>query len=144
MKSSCKEFNCKVYAKLDLDNIMESGYKLSDPKLITADPQYANLGLIGLVAWMQKEHTKLVTDHDWPELAVKLPESNLAGTDSNVAATYAIKVITCKGERKYYRCGSAGHICADFPDPPKEGDNRGGVTRTHKGDKQRVRKALAS
>jgi hypothetical protein len=60
---------------------MEGPYKLADPKLITQDNEYATLGPIGMVASAQKEHTQLVTDHEWPALAAKLPESNLAETN---------------------------------------------------------------
>jgi hypothetical protein len=63
---------------------MEGAYKLVDPKLITQDAEYATLGPIGIVAWAQKEHTQLVTDHEWPALASQLPESNLAETEMNL------------------------------------------------------------
>jgi hypothetical protein len=99
-KSSCEEFNRKAFAKLDLVKKMESGYKLSYPKLITNDPEYQELGPIGIVFWVQREHSKLVTDHKWAALAAKLPESNLAGTETNMSSTYANKVIEGKGERK--------------------------------------------
>jgi hypothetical protein len=96
-KSSCEEFNRKTFANLDLIKKMERTYKLSDPKLITADTDYPELRPIGIVAWVQREHSKLVTDHEWPALAAKLPESNLAGTEANVSSTYANKVIEGKG-----------------------------------------------
>jgi hypothetical protein len=121
---------------------MESGYKLSDPKLITTNPNYQELGPIGIVAWVQRDHSKLVTDHEWPALAAKLPESNLAGTEMNMLSTYSKKVIEGKGERKCYRCGSADHLRPDFPDPPKEGEHKE-VNRA-KPEDQRVRKPLAS
>jgi hypothetical protein len=141
-KSSCEEFNWKAFTKLDLVKKMESTYKLYDPKLITANIDYPELGPIVIVAWVQREHIKLVTDHDWPDLAAKLPESNLAGTEINMSSTYANKVIEGKEERKCYRCGSADHLRPDCPDPPKEGEHKGG--NRVKQEDQWVRKMLAS
>jgi hypothetical protein len=82
--SSCEELNRKAFAQLELVKQMEGAYKLVDPKLITQDAEYATLGPIGIVAWAQKEHTQLVADHEWPALASKLPESNLAETEMNL------------------------------------------------------------
>jgi hypothetical protein len=78
--SSCEEFNRKAFSQFDLVKQMEGAYNLVDPKLITQDATYATLGPIGIVTWAQKEHTQLVTDHEWPALESKLPESNLADT----------------------------------------------------------------
>jgi hypothetical protein len=140
--SSCEEFNRKAFALLDLVKQMEGTYKLADPKLITQDTDYPTLGPIGSVAWAQKEHTQLVTDHEWPALAAKLPESNLAET--NLAkATYASKVKDGV-VRKFYLCGSEDHLRPECPQPPKEGENRGGPPPSAKPEEQRVRKALAS
>jgi hypothetical protein len=66
--------------------------------LITADTDYPELGPICIFAWVQRKHIKLVTDHEWPALAAKLLESNLAGTETNMSSTYANKVIEGKGE----------------------------------------------
>jgi hypothetical protein len=52
---------------------MEGSHKLVDPKIITQENEYATLDPIGIVTWAQKEHTQLVTDHEWPSLAAKLP-----------------------------------------------------------------------
>jgi hypothetical protein len=141
-KSSCEEFNRKAFAKLDLVKKMESTYKLSDPKLIPADTNYPELEPIGIVAWVQREHIKLVDYHEWPALVAKLPEINLAGTERNVSSTYTNKVIEGKGEHKCYRCGSVDHLCPDCPDPPKEGGHKG--RNRVKQEYQRVRKTLAS
>jgi hypothetical protein len=67
--SSCEEINRKAFALLDLVKQMEGPYNLADPKLITQDNEFATLGPIDIVAWDQKEHTQLVTDHEWPSLA---------------------------------------------------------------------------
>jgi hypothetical protein len=96
-KSSCEEFHRNAFTKLDLVKRMESTYKLSDPKLITADVYYHELGPIGIVSWVQKEHGKLFTDHEWPALASKLPKINLAGTETNLPSTYASKVVEGRG-----------------------------------------------
>lgn len=115
--TSSEEFNSKVYAKLDLVKMMEGRYKLSDPKLITQDKYYAVLGPVGLIAWSQQEHTQLVTDHEWPALAAKLPESNMAAPEAQLATpTYTSTVMgNC------YRCGSKDHIRPDCTQPQKEG-----------------------
>jgi hypothetical protein len=139
--SSCEEFNRKAFALLDLVKHMEGPYKLADLKLITQDNEYATLCPIGIVAWAQKEHTQLVTDHEWTALAAKLPESNLAETHL-AKATYASKVKE-GGIRKCYRCGSENHLRPECPHPPKEGENRGPPPST-KSEEQRIRKPLAS
>jgi hypothetical protein len=105
--TSSEEFNRKVYAKLDLVKMMEGRYKLTDPKLITQDGDYTILGPIGLIAWAQQEHTQIVTDHDWPALASKLPESNVAVQMAK--PTYA-SAVGGNGDRKCYRCGSKDHL----------------------------------
>jgi hypothetical protein len=107
--TSCEEFNRKAFAKLDDVKGMEGKYKITDPKAITLDPNYATLGPIGIVAWAQKEHTQLVTNHEWSALAAKLAVSNLAKNVDAAAnfakPTYANKVKE-GGVRKCYRCGS--------------------------------------
>jgi hypothetical protein len=77
-KTSSEEFNRKVFALLDAVKQMEKKYKLSDPKSIAVDTHYNTHGNIALIAWVQKEHTDLITDHDWPALTAKRPESNNA------------------------------------------------------------------
>jgi hypothetical protein len=122
---------------------MEGAYKLVDPKLITKDAEYATLGPIGIVAWAKKEHTQLVNDHEWPALASKLPESNMAETEMNLSKpSYASKVRD-GAAHKCYRCGSADHLRPDCPQPPKDGERSGGPPPTFKSE-ERVRKALAS
>jgi hypothetical protein len=72
----CEQFNQKVYAKLDLVKAFENKFKLADPKSITIAADYHTLEPIALIAWLQQVHTELVTDHEWPALATKLPQSN--------------------------------------------------------------------
>jgi hypothetical protein len=118
--SSCEEFNRKVFAQLDLVKQMEGAYKLADPKLITQDREYATLGPIGIIAWDQKEHTQLVTDHKWPAPTYKLPQSNLAQKNLS-KPTYASNVKDGV-VRKFYHFWSEDHLRLDFPQPPMEGE----------------------
>jgi hypothetical protein len=52
--SSCKEFNRKAFAQLNLVKQIEGAYTVVDQKLITQDAEYATLGPIGIMAWAQK------------------------------------------------------------------------------------------
>jgi hypothetical protein len=74
--TECEQFNRQVYAMLDLVKKFENKYKLADPKLITTHQDYSIYGPIALIAWLQRELTDLLKDHEWPALASKLPESN--------------------------------------------------------------------
>jgi hypothetical protein len=73
--TECEQFNRQVYAMLDLVKKFENKYKLADPKLITTHQYYSLYGPIALIAWLQREHTDLLNDHEWPALASKLPQS---------------------------------------------------------------------
>ena len=84
-RTSCEEFNRKVYNLLDTVKQMEHKYKVLDPRKILQDPQYNKLGPIGLISTPYEMYGRLVTDHDWPALATKLPQSNNAAT-SNASA----------------------------------------------------------
>jgi hypothetical protein len=108
--SSYEEFNRKEFSQLNLVKQMEGAYKLVDPKLITQDAEYATLGPIGIVAWAQKEHTQLVTNHEWPALASKLPERNLAEKEMNLSKPSYASKLKDGAARKCYRCGSAVRI----------------------------------
>jgi hypothetical protein len=77
-KTECEFFNLKAYDYLDLVKTMEAGFKLSDPKSMTNKCDYSNLVPIGVITWVQKEHSKFIRDHKWPALASKLPERNNA------------------------------------------------------------------
>jgi hypothetical protein len=69
----------------------------SDPKSMTNHRDYSTLGPIGFIAWVQKEHSKFIRDHEWPALASKLSESNNA------------MILTC------YNCGENVHIKPNCP-----------------------------
>jgi hypothetical protein len=49
---------------LDLVKTMEDGFKLSDPKYMTNHRDYSTLGPIGVIAWVQKGHSKFIRDHE--------------------------------------------------------------------------------
>jgi hypothetical protein len=74
--TECEQFNQKMYAKLDMVKAFENKFKLADPKSITIATDCRTLGPIALIVWLQIEHTELATDHEWPVLATKLPQSN--------------------------------------------------------------------
>jgi hypothetical protein len=72
---------------------MEKQYKLEDPKSIIADTHDHTHEPIAFIAWAQKEHTDLITDHDWPSLTVKLPDSN--NVSMNNATSTVVENRTC-------------------------------------------------
>jgi hypothetical protein len=58
-----------------------------------------------LIAWLQEEHTDFVTDHEWPALATKLPQSNNASrTSAQPNSDKRPDTRTC------YKCHTVGHI----------------------------------
>jgi hypothetical protein len=65
-KTEYEFFNRKAYDYMDLVKTMEDGFKLSDPKSMTKHRDYSTLGPIGVIAWVQKEHSKFIRDHEWP------------------------------------------------------------------------------
>jgi hypothetical protein len=73
-----EQFNRQAYAMLDLVKNFERNFKLADPKYVTTRVDYRKYGPIPLITWLQKEHTAFVTDHEWPTLASKFPQSNNA------------------------------------------------------------------
>jgi hypothetical protein len=72
---------------LDAVKQMEKQYTLADPKSIVSDTHYHTREPIALIAWVQKEHTDLITDHDWPALTANIPESNNASMN-NATSTF--------------------------------------------------------
>jgi hypothetical protein len=63
-----------------------------------------------LIAWLQEEHTDFVTDHEWPALATKLPQSNNASrTSAQPSSDKRPDTRTC------YKCHTVGHIAPDCP-----------------------------
>jgi hypothetical protein len=74
--TECEQFNRQVYAMLNLVKKFQNKYKLVDPKLITTHQDYSKYGPIAIIDWLQREHTDLLKDHEWPALASKLPQRN--------------------------------------------------------------------
>jgi hypothetical protein len=74
--TKCEQFNRQAYAILYLVKKFERKIKLTDPKSVTTHVEYRTYVHIMLIAWIQKEHTALGTDHEWHTLASKLSQSN--------------------------------------------------------------------
>jgi hypothetical protein len=116
--TECEQFHQKIYAKLDLVKAFENKFKLADPKSITIAAGYCTLGPIALLAWLQQEHIELVTDHEWPALATKLPQSNnVMPSNGNIKRE---ETRTC------YKCHTVGHIA---PNCPQKSDESNSSTR---------------
>jgi hypothetical protein len=113
-RTLCEEFNRKVYNLLDKVKQMEHKYRVVDPRKILSDPNYDTLGPIGLIATLHEIYERLVTDHDWPALAAKLPQSN------NASANSAVKPGD-KSDIKCFRCKGNHHI-KDCPKKTKHKD----------------------
>ena len=79
-KTSCEEFNRKIFTMLDSVKAMEYKYKVLDPLKLTKDPEYVTFGPIHLLATLQQVYGRLIATHDWPALSTKLPQSNVAIT----------------------------------------------------------------
>ena len=93
-RTSCEEFNRKVYNLLDTVKQMEHKYKVLDPRKALKDPQYDKLGAIGLISTLHEMYGRLVTDHDWPALATKLPQSNNAAANASTKSGDKGKKVT--------------------------------------------------
>jgi hypothetical protein len=63
-KTECEFFNRKAFDFLDRVKGMEDGYKLADPASMPHNIVYTTLGPIGIIAWVQRDHTKFVRDHE--------------------------------------------------------------------------------
>jgi hypothetical protein len=96
--TDCEFFNRKAYNYLNLVKTMEDGFKLSDPKSMMSHWEYSALGAIGVIDWVQKDHSKFIRHQEWPALASKLSESNTASM-----------TLTC------YHHGEDGHIKPNYP-----------------------------
>ena len=109
-RTSCEEFNRKVYNLLDSVNQMEHKYKVLDPRKILQDPSYDKFGPLGLISTLHEMYGQLITDHDWPALlATKLPQSNHAAANSSAKSgdrgdKHNIKCFCCKGNHRVKDC----------------------------------------
>jgi hypothetical protein len=99
----------------------EKKYKLADPKLITTNQDYSKYGPISLIAWIQREYTDLLKDHEWPALASKLPQSNYVS--KNNSGPDHVDTRTC------YKCNKVGYIATYCTDKT---DKTSHVTHTNK------------
>ena len=101
-KMSSKEFNRKVFALLDPVKEMEYKYKVLDPKSIKSDPEYKTYGPVALISTLQQAYGRLISFHDWPALALQLPESNHASAIDG--STDALKCFRCQGPHLFKDC----------------------------------------
>ena len=106
--TSCEEFNRKVFDLLDRVKQMEHKYKVLDPRKICDDPEYSMYGPIALITTLHEIYGRLLTDHDWPALATKLPQSNNVTATSTSAKTGGdkpdINCFRCKGNHHVKEC----------------------------------------
>ena len=65
-KTSCEEFNRKVFNLLDLVKTMEHKYKMLTPDQLLKDADYDKYGPIGLISTLHDIYGRLITDRDWP------------------------------------------------------------------------------
>jgi hypothetical protein len=83
-KTSCEEFNRKIFALLDLVKALEYKYQVLDPLRLTKDPNYATLGPIAILATLQHSYGQLIATHDWPAVTYHLPQSNNLTATPNI------------------------------------------------------------
>jgi hypothetical protein len=97
---------------VDLVKKFENKYKLADPRLITTHQDYSIYRPISLIVWLQREHTDLLKDYEWPDLARKLPQSNYVSKNNGGSDRFDTR--TC------YKCTIVGHIVTYCPDKTKK------------------------
>ena len=71
-------FNRRIHGHLDIAKPMENRYKLKDPALLKRDTQYGAYGPMGCCGIIQSKYGELYAEKDWPALAERRPEANLA------------------------------------------------------------------
>jgi hypothetical protein len=109
-KTSCEEFNRKIFTLLDDVKTMEYRYKVLDPLQLTKDADYVRFGPIALVSTLQQAYGRLISTHDWPALTTKLPESNNSSADdinkdsTKTPRAGTIKCFRCKGDHHIRDC----------------------------------------
>ncbi|KAI2512823.1 hypothetical protein MHU86_1612 [Fragilaria crotonensis] len=120
-RTSCEEFNRKVFNLLDYVKTMEHKYKVLDPRSILLDMEYHKYGPVGVISTLQQLHGRLISDHDWPALAAKLPQSNNAAVGDKHGSRPSSSSGGNKEERKCYRC-KGPHLIKDCPLKGKDRD----------------------
>ena len=114
-KTSSEEFNRKIFTLLDSVKTMEYKYKVADQKSLASDPDYPKYGPIALVSALQQAYGHLISFHDWPALATKLPESYNAETSAGNIKKHAERPGSKgKEEPKCFRC-QGPHLVKDCP-----------------------------
>jgi hypothetical protein len=83
-KTSCEEFNRKIFALLDTVKTLEYKYQVLDPLKLIKDPDYPSLGPIGLISTLQNAYGQLIATQDWPAVAYQFPQGNHSMATSNV------------------------------------------------------------
>ena len=99
--TACEEFNRKIFNLLDYVKTMEHKYKVLDPRSLLLDSECHKYGPMGLILTLHEIYGRLISDHDWPALATKLPQSNNAPARTGT-------------DRKCYRC-QGPHLIKDCP-----------------------------
>ena len=117
-RTSCEEFNRKVFNLLDFVKTMEHKYKVLDPRSLLLDKDYHQYGPVGVISTLQQIHGRLLSDHDWPALATQLPESNHADAHSGRGSRPGSSS-SGADERKCFRC-KGPHLIKDCPLKKKE------------------------
>ena len=74
---------------------MEHKYKLTDSKAIIFDPEYKELGPLGLVAVLLEWHSNLLADRMWTAL-IALHQSNLASSARGTSNGGGCKCYICQ------------------------------------------------
>jgi hypothetical protein len=55
-KTSCEEFNRKIFSLLDLVKTLEYKYQVLDPLRLSKDPDFATLGPIAILSMLQHSY----------------------------------------------------------------------------------------
>jgi hypothetical protein len=97
---------------------------------------YSKYGPIDLIAWLQREHTDLIKDHEWPSLASKLPQSNYVS--NNNGGSDHVDTRTC------YKCNKVGHIATYCPDKTEKTSHVSHTKKSEPVGAAREAKVLAS
>jgi hypothetical protein len=110
--TSCEYFNRKVYNLLNRVRYMEHKYKLTDSKAIIFDPEYKELGPLGLVAVLLEWHSNRLADRMWTAL-IALRQSNVASSARGTSN---------RGGCKCYICQDPGNLANRCPQRNNNGN----------------------
>ena len=98
-------FNRKMFTLLDNARPLETKYRLLlDHKLLGSDKDYTSFGPYDVCSTtLQEEHSILIADSKWPELATKIPKSNSTLLQNTPKAP----------DMRCYKCHEWGHKAND-------------------------------